>query len=131
YRIRFDECGPEGIVRTSALLRYAQHVAWIHSERLGFDRPCDEERGLAWVVRAAELGILAPVSLGATLSISTAITGFRTGWARSRPEGCLEDGTLALWSHTAWVMTAHRGMPGRVPPEFPAAFAVVPGSFEP
>jgi acyl-ACP thioesterase len=28
-------------------------------------------------------------------------------------------------------MTDHRGMPGRVPPEFPAAFAVAPGSFEP
>ena len=131
YRIRFDECGPEGIVRTSALLRYAQDVAWIHSERLGFDRPWYAERGLAWVVRAAELGILAPVSLGATLSISTAITGFRKVWARRRTEARLEDGTLALWCHTDWVMTDHRGMPGRVPPEFPAAFAVVPGSFEP
>jgi acyl-ACP thioesterase len=28
-------------------------------------------------------------------------------------------------------MTDHRGMPGRVPPEFPAAFAEVPGTFEP
>jgi acyl-CoA thioesterase FadM len=131
YRLRFDECGPDGVVRTSSLLRYAQDVAWIHSERLGFDRPWYTERGLAWVVRAAELGILVPVSLGATLSIATAITGFRKVWARRRTEARLEDGTLAMWGHTDWVMTDHRGMPGRVPPEFPAAFDVAPGPFEP
>ncbi|HEY3333597.1 MAG TPA: acyl-ACP thioesterase domain-containing protein [Candidatus Limnocylindrales bacterium] len=131
YRVRFDECGANGVVRTSALLRYAQDVAWIHSERLGFDRAWYADRGLAWVVRAAELGIVARVSLGDTLSITTAITGFRKVWARRRTEARLEDGTLALWGHTDWVMTDHRGLPGRVPPEFPAALAVAPGPFEP
>jgi acyl-CoA thioesterase FadM len=131
YRLRFDECGPDGVVRTSSLLRYAQDVAWIHSERLGFDRSWYAERGLAWVVRAAELGILTPVSLGSTLSISTAISGFRKVWARRRTEARLEDGTLAFWGHTDWVMTDRRGLPGRVPPEFPAAFAIAPGPFEP
>lgn len=131
YRVRFDECGADGIVRTSALLRYAQDVAWLHSERLGFDRAWYADRGLAWVVRAAELGIVASIHLGDTLSISTSITGFRKVWARRRTEARLEDGTLALWGHTDWVMTDHRGMPGRVPPEFPAAFAIAPGPFEP
>ena len=131
YRIRFDECGADSIVRSSALLRYAQDVAWIHSEQLGFNRSWYGERGLAWVVRAAELGILVPVPLGATLSISTAITGFRKVWARRRTEARLADGTLAFWAHTDWVMTDRRGMPGRVPPEFPAALPVAPGTFEP
>jgi acyl-CoA thioesterase FadM len=131
YRVRFDECGPDSVVRTSTLLRYAQDMAWVHSEQLGFDREWYGERGLAWVVRAAELGILAPVSLGATLSISTAITGFRKVWARRRTEARLEDGTLAFWGHTDWVMTDRRGMPGRVPTEFPAALPVEPGTFEP
>jgi acyl-CoA thioesterase FadM len=131
YRVRFDECGADGIVRTSALLRYAQDVAWIHSERLGFDRDWYTRRGLAWVVRAAELGILVPVPLGTTLTVTTSIAGFRRVWARRRTEALLPDGTLALWGHTDWVMTDHRGMPGRVPPEFPAAFATPPASFEP
>lgn len=131
YRIRFDECGADGVVRTSALLRYAQDIAWIHSEQLGFDREWYGVRGLAWVVRAAELGILVPVSLGATLSISTAITGVRKVWARRRTEARLEDETLVFWGHTDWVMTDSRGMPGRVPPEFPAALPVAPGPFEP
>jgi acyl-CoA thioesterase FadM len=131
YRPRFDECGPDGLVRTSALLRYAQDVAWVHSERLGFDRAWYADRGLAWVVRAAALGIRQPIPLGATLAITTAITGFRKVWARRRTEARLGDGTLALWGHTDWVMTDSRGMPGRVPAEFPAAMRSAPGSFEP
>ena len=131
YRIRFDECGADGVVRTSSLLRYAQDVAWIHSEELGFDREWYTSRGLAWVVRAAELGILQAVPLGTTLSVSTRITGFRKVWARRRTEARMPDGTLALWVHTDWVMTDARGLPGRVPPEFPAAFSTPPGPFEP
>ena len=132
YRARFDECGPDGLVRTSTFLRYAQDVAWVHSERLGFGREWYATRNLAWVVRAVELAILAPLPLGATIDLATAVTGFRRVWARRRSEGRLADGTLALWVHTDWVMTdALRGMPGRVPDEFGAAFSVPPGSFEP
>lgn len=132
YRVRFDECGPDALVRSSALLRYAQDIAWAHSERMGFDRAWYAERGLAWVVRAAELVILAPVGLGETIDMSTAVTGFRRVWARRRTEGRLADGSLVFWGHTDWVMTdTARGLPGRVPVEFPAAFVVPPGSFEP
>ena len=132
YRARFDECGPDGLVRTSALLRYAQDIAWIHSEGLGFTREWYAERNLAWVVRSAELAIFAPLQLGGTVSLSTAPTGFRRVWGRRRTEGRLEDGTLMLWGHTDWVMTdTVRGMPGRIPEEFPAAFSIPPGSFDP
>ena len=131
YRLRFDECGPDGNARTSSLLRYAQDIAWIHSDGLGFTRQWYAERGLAWVVRAAEMTILAPVPLGSTLMLSTAPTGFRRVWGRRRTEARLESGQLAMWGYTDWVMTDHRGMPGRIPAEFPAAFAVPPGTFEP
>ena len=58
--------------------------------------------------------------------------GFRKVWARRRTEGRLADGTLVLWGHTDWVMTdTLRGLPGRVPPEFPAVFDDPPGPFEP
>lgn len=131
YRVRFDECTPAGVARTSSLLRYAQDVAWLHSERLGFGREWYTERGLAWVVRSAELAVLQAVPLGSTITISTAITGFRKVWARRRTEARAADGSMAFWAHTDWVMTGSGGMPARVPPEFPAAFAVAPGVFEP
>jgi acyl-CoA thioesterase FadM len=131
YRVRFDECNPDGIARSSAILRYAQDIAWIHSERLGFGREWYAERGLAWVVRAAELTVLADVRLGSTLTLSTAVIGFRKVWVRRLTEGRLADGTLALLGHTDWVMTDHRGLPARIPPEFLTGFDVPPGSFEP
>jgi acyl-ACP thioesterase len=132
YRARFDECGPDGLVRSSALLRYAQDLAWIHSERLEFTRDWYAERSLAWVVRAAELAILAPLPLGETITLSTQVIGFRRVWARRRTEGRLDDGTLALWGHTDWViLDTVRGMPGRFPPEFLARFNVPPEPFEP
>jgi acyl-CoA thioesterase FadM len=132
YRARFDECGADGLVRSSTLLRYAQDLAWIHSERVGFPRQWYLERGLAWVVRAAELAILVALPLGETITMSTRISGVRRVWGRRRTEGRLDDGTLALWANTDWVMTdTVRGTPGRVPAEFDTAFDVPPGTFEP
>jgi medium-chain acyl-[acyl-carrier-protein] hydrolase len=132
YHARFDECGPDGLVRSSALLRYAQDLAWIQSERLGFTRDWYAERDVAWVVRAGELAILAPLPLGETITLRTEVIGFRRVWARRRTEGRLDDGTLAMWGHTDWViLDVARGMPGRLPPEFVARFDVPPDPFEP
>src|ERR687895_2512270 len=46
YRIRFDECGPDGLVRASALLRYVQDAAWVHSDSAGFGRAWYADRAL-------------------------------------------------------------------------------------
>lgn len=132
YRARFDECGPDDLVRSSALLRYAQDVAWIHSERLGFTRAWYTERNLGWVVRTAELAILAPLPLGEVIAMRTEVIGFRRFWARRRTEGRLGDGTLALRGQTDWVIIdTARGLPGRLPPEFLARFDLPAKPFEP
>src|SRR3954452_23539546 len=91
YRVRFDEAGPDGRARTSALLRYAQDVAWRHSEDLGFDRSWYAERGRWWVVRGLELRVLTPIAMGETLRVSTAVVGHRRIWARRRAEAALPE----------------------------------------
>jgi acyl-CoA thioesterase FadM len=131
YRPRFDECGPDGLVRSSALLRYAQDMAWIHSERAGFDRGWYAARGLGWVVRAAELSFLRGVPLGATLQVTTRVVGVRRVWARRRTEARLPDGSLAVWGHTDWVITDERGQPARIPDAFHGRFVFEVASFEP
>ena len=131
YRVRFDECGPDARARTSTLLRYAQDVAWIHSERRGFARDWYAARGLAWVVRAAELVLLRPVTLGTTVAVSTRVIGVRRVWARRRTEIRLPDDSLAMWGHTDWVITDTRGMPVRIPVEFSSAFEMPVEGFEP
>jgi acyl-ACP thioesterase len=132
YRARFDECGPDDLVRASALLRYAQDVAWIHSERLGFTRAWYSERHLGWVVRTAELAILAPLPLGEVIAMRTEVVGFRRFWARRLTEGRLGDGSLAVRGRVDWVIIdTARGVPGRLPPEFLARFDRPSSPFEP
>jgi acyl-ACP thioesterase len=123
YRVRFDEAGPDGRVRTSALLRYAQDVAWRHSEDLGFDRRWYAQRGRWWVVRAIELEVLAPISMGRTLRIATAVVGHRRIWARRLGECRLVDGTLAARVTTDWVILDDRGRLVRIPEDFGLSFA--------
>jgi acyl-ACP thioesterase len=117
YRVRFDEAGPDGSLRTSGLLRYAQDIAWQHSEALGFDRAWYAERQLTWLVRGAEIEVAAGARMGSSLDVSTEVLGYRKVWARRRSEIRLEDGTLAGWVHTDWLLIDAMGRPTRIPPE--------------
>jgi acyl-ACP thioesterase len=124
YRVRFDEAGPDGRLRTSGFMRYAQDLAWQHSADLGFGRAWYAERGLTWLVRAAELVISAAPEMGTEISARTAIVGIRRVFARRRGEFLLADGTPAGWVHTDWVLTDARGALTRIPAIFPETFGV-------
>ena len=123
YRVRFDEAAPDGNLRTSALLRYAQDIAWRHSEQLGFDRAWYRDRGLGWVVRGVQLELAAPIPLGTTLRLSTAVVGHRRIWARRMGECRFADGRLAARVTTDWVLLDARGRIVRIPADFGVAFA--------
>jgi acyl-CoA thioesterase FadM len=132
YRVRFDESGPDGSVRTSVLLRYAQDCAWIHSERLGFGREWYAERDLAWLVRGVRLAVLDAPPTGAGIDVTTQVTGFRRVMARRLTTMRAADGRDVASIETDWVMTdARRGVPTRIPADFPGVFISAPGSFEP
>jgi acyl-ACP thioesterase len=122
YRVRFDEAGPDGLLRTSGFMRYAQDLAWQHSADLGFGRAWYAERGLTWLVRAAELVITAAPEMGTTITARTAIVGIRRVFARRRGEFTLADGTPAGWVHTDWVLIDARGALTRIPAIFPEVF---------
>jgi acyl-CoA thioesterase FadM len=105
------------------VLRYAQDVAWRHSEALGFDRSWYRDRGLGWVVRAVELEQHAPVPLGTTLRLATAVVGHRRIWARRLAEGRFADGRLAARATTDWVLLDARNRIVRIPDDFGVSFA--------
>lgn len=123
YRVRFDEAGPDGAMRPSSLLRYAQDIAWRHSERTGFDRAWYAERGLGWVVRGVALELGQPVPMGHTLRLSTAVVGHTRIWARRLCECRLSTGELAARVTTDWVLLDARGRIQRIPEAFGLAFA--------
>ena len=122
YRARFDECGPDGRLRTSGLMRWAQDCAWVHSQRLGFGREWYAARGLWWLVRCAELSVPGHVALGETASVTTAVVGWRRVLARRRTSVVGADGRPVATVFTDWVLTDARGMPTRVPADFAEIF---------
>jgi acyl-CoA thioesterase FadM len=122
YRVRFDEATPDGLAKTSALLGYLQDVAWRHSEVLGFPRAWYRERGLAWVVRAIDVTLAAPICDGDELRLSTRIAGFRRVMARRRSELRAADGAPIGDVSVDWAMTD-----GRAPARIPSDFTRVPG----
>ena len=119
-------------MRSSGFLRYAQDLAWIHSESAGFGREWYEERGLTWLVRAIQLDIVAEVGFGGELVVSTEVIGFRRVWARRRsefhPVGSERPSAVAI---TDWVILNARGVPTRVPAEIADVFAEPDTDFTP
>jgi acyl-ACP thioesterase len=122
YRVRFDEAGPDGFVRTSVLLRYAQDVAWHHSASRGFGRTWYAERGLTWLVRSAEVAVLAPIEVGSDIEGTTRVVGWRRVWARRLTDFRDPAGGLVAWTQIDWVLLDRNGAPTRIPTEFDSAF---------
>lgn len=129
FRVRFDEAGPDGLLRTSVLLRYAQDLAWYHSAQRGFTRAWYAGRGLLWLARAAEVAVVAPMRVGDELTGTTRVTGWRRVWARRRTEFVDAEGSLRGWTHVDWVLLDGRGAPTRIPPEFDGAFGASEATF--
>jgi acyl-CoA thioesterase FadM len=132
YRVRFDEADARGHLRPSGFLRYAQDVAWQHSESAGFGRGWYAEQAMHWLVRDVELCILVPAEYGDRLSVSTEVTGWRHVWARRhaevrrQPSPTATDGAgpdLIAVIETDWVLLGIDGRPVRVPTEIAAFLA--------
>jgi len=130
YRVRFDEATPRGLLRGSALLGYVQDLAWRHSEALGFPRDWYREKGVAWLVRAVEARVLAPIPDGETIAVTTRLTGTRKVMARR--ETVVTGPTGEPWAVVLidWAMTDGR-TPVRLPAEFESAPIDGPGPFTP
>jgi acyl-ACP thioesterase len=122
FRVRFDEAGPDGLLRTSNLLRYAQDLASFHSDQLGFTRSWYAERGLVWLARAAEVAVLSPIRVGTVLTGTTTVLGSRRVWARRRTTFTDADRGTVAWTHVDWVLLDGRGAPVRIPADFEVAF---------
>ncbi len=130
YRVRFDEATPAGTLRGSALLGFVQDVAWHHSEVLGFARSWYRERGLAWLVRAIEATLHAPVRDGELLRVSTRVTGWRRVMARRTSEAVAEDGSVRATVVIDWAMTDGASA-ARIPEEFGRVPVDASGPFSP
>jgi acyl-ACP thioesterase len=122
YRVRFDETAPDGRIRTSVLLRYAQDLAWFHSSFHGFTREWYRERGLTWLARAATVTIDGELRVGDEIVGTTQVVGWRRVWARRRTDFVDGTGSTVAWTNVDWVLLDERGAPTRVPKVFDGVF---------
>lgn len=123
YRIRFDEAGGDGSLPPSGFVRYAQDVAWQHSDARGFDRAWYDERRVQWLVRWVDLELVSPAQFGSTVTVSTRVIGGRRALARRRTEVRSQEGELHAVVLTDWILVSESGRPARVPPEIGDAFS--------
>jgi acyl-CoA thioesterase FadM len=130
YRVRFDEAAPDGLVRTSVLLRYAQDLAWFHSSARGFTRAWYRDRGLTWLARAAEVTVLGGMGVGDEFVGTTQVVGWRRVWARRRTDFVDGSGVTVAWMHVDWVLLDGRGAPTRIPKEFDGIFWAPEAAFQ-
>lgn len=133
YRVRFDESGADCRLPASGYLRYAQDLAWMHSQAAGFSRDWYAGRGLVWLIRAVELELLEEAPYGTTVEATTEVLGFRRVWARRKSEFRRAGEQRLLATATIdWVLLNGRGVPVRVPPEIVGLFGSgAEGAFTP
>ena len=129
--VRFDECGRDGRMRSAALLRHAQDVAWLHSERLEYGRAWYEARGVGWVVRGIDLLIDQPPHSNEVITATTSLAGFRHVMARRHTRLFTANGRVIADAAIDWVMTDAEGRPSRFPAEFEAFVERVGATFLP
>jgi acyl-CoA thioesterase FadM len=131
YRARFDEAGADGHLRSSGFLRWAQDLAWIHAESLGFGREWYQRERLTWLIRGIELDIVERVPYGSAVLVSTEVVGFRRAWARRRSEFRHATGAIAAVALIDWMLLSEAGRPARIPSEFEGRFGAPRGALSP
>ena len=123
FRVRFDEAGPDGLLRTSspAALRPGPGLVSTppSAGSTGPGTPSAASSGWPGPRRSP---CFEPVRVGDELTGTTQVVGSRRVWARRRTEFTDRTARSSAWTHVDWVLLDGRGAPTRIPPEFDGAF---------
>jgi acyl-CoA thioester hydrolase len=128
WRVRSYELDSNGHVNNAVYLAYAEEVAVMHAEVLGFGREWTLAQGGAWVVRRHEITYHRPARFADELELTTTVVDMRGARAYRRTTIALIDATLLAELTTEWVwVRASDGRPTRVPEALVEAFSGGPG----
>jgi len=122
--VRSYELDSNGHVNNAVYLGYAEEVAVLHAEKLGFGRVWTISQAGAWLVRRHEIIYYRPALFGEDLELTTTVVSMRGARAvRNTTIALAEIGTLLTEITTEWVwVRASDGRPMRIPAELQAAF---------
>jgi acyl-CoA thioester hydrolase len=123
WRVRTYELDSNGHVNNAVYLAYAEEVAALHAEALGFGRAWTLERGCVWVVSRHTIAYRRPAVYGDELELTTRVVSMRGARAERATTIVLASGPLLAELTTEWVwVRTSDGRPLRMPPEIVAAF---------
>jgi acyl-CoA thioester hydrolase len=123
WRVRSYELDSNGHVNNAVYLGYAEEVATLHAEALGFGRTWTVAQGGAWVVRKHEIIYHRAARYGDDLQLTTTVKEMRGARGVRHTRISLLDSTPIADITTEWVwVRAVDGRPTRVPPALLAAF---------
>ena len=124
WRVRSYELDSNVHVNNSVYLAYAEEVAVMHAEVLGFGREWTVEQGGVWLVHRHEITYHRPALFGQELQLTTRVMSMRGARAVRHTTIALADArTLLAEISTEWVWArASDARPLRIPTEVLAAF---------
>jgi acyl-CoA thioester hydrolase len=123
WRVRSYELDSNGHVNNAVYLAYAEEVAVLHAEALGFGRAWTTVQGGAWVVRKHEIVYHQPALYGDDLELTTTLVSMRGARGIRETSITRADGTRLADITTEWVwVRASDGRPTRVPTALIDAF---------
>lgn len=116
WRVRSYELDSNGHVNNSVYLAYAEEVATLHAEALGFGRAWTDQHAGAWVVRKHEITYQRPAVYGDELELTTTVVRVRGASAVRHTLIKRADGSDLAEVITEWVwVRAADGRPTRLP----------------
>jgi acyl-CoA thioester hydrolase len=124
WRVRSYELDANGHVNNSVYVAYAEEVATLHSESVGFGRAWAAAQAGTWVVRHHEITYALAAKFGDELELTTEIERIRGARAvRHTIIRRVGDGSLVVDMRTEWVwIRLADGRPRRIPESIVAAF---------
>jgi acyl-CoA thioester hydrolase len=126
WRVRSYELDSNGHVNNSVYVAYAEELASLHAETLGFGRVWAQEHGAAWVVSKHEIAYRRPANFGDDLELTTTVISMRGARAVRHTSIKRVDGPLLAEGTTEWVwVRATDGRPMRLPAALLHAFSDV------
>jgi acyl-CoA thioester hydrolase len=125
WRVRSYELDANGHVNNSVYVAYAEEVATLHSETIGFGHAWTVEQAGAWVVRRHEITYALAATYGDELELTTEVEEVRGARAvRHTIIRLVGDGSLVVDMRTEWVwIRKSDGRPTRIPAPLVALYA--------
>lgn len=126
WRVRSYELDSNGHVNNSVYLAYAEEVATLHAEALGFGRVWTQKHSGAWVVRKHEITYRRPAGYGDDLELTTTVLSMRGARAVRHTLIKRVDGPDLAEVTTEWVwVRANDGRPSRLPAALLTSFGAI------